>query len=111
MLDPTAYGTSDVQNAFTSECFALVGFTDSAASQRCAALLRSSLLRRLVSVADLCLLGVLWWTYAYLLFSFLEGVRSFITRRLKICLGYVDSFLLSRLNKSMNSQTDVLKKS
>ena len=35
MLEPTAYGTSDVQNAFTFECFALVGFADSAASQRC----------------------------------------------------------------------------
>ena len=35
MLEPTTYGTSVVRNAFTSECFAHVGFADSAASQRC----------------------------------------------------------------------------
>ena len=38
-------------------------------------LLRSRLLRSLVSFADLCLLEVLWWIYAYPFFSFFDWME------------------------------------
>ena len=47
-----------------------------------------------------------YWKYlgsGCITLSFLEGVLSFITRRLKIRLGYVDNLIVFRLNKSMNS--------
>ena len=61
-----ALGISPVLCTFTSECFAL----SSASPTR--------LLRSLVNFADLCLLGVLWWIYAYPLFLFSIGRSSFI---------------------------------
>ena len=72
----------------------LVGFADSASAQ-------PRLLRSLVCFVDKRLLGVLW-LWMHHLFSFLEGVLTFITRRLKIFLGYVDNLIVSRMNKSIN---------
>ena len=69
-------------------------------------LLRSRLLRSLVSFVDLCLLEVLWWIYACPLFLFSIGRSLFIYHpeaENTVCLGYVDSLVLFRLNKSMNS--------
>jgi hypothetical protein len=53
-----------------------------------------------------------YWEYfgsGCITLSFLEGVLSFVTRRLKICLGYVVvNTCESRLNKSMNSRSLIL---